>query len=447
MAFSLGIGHGLNRMSVAGDFGNRMWSSYTQLNPGVYSEAIATEFKRRMKPDYVENLVPNGGGLNATDLIDSNSDGLADGFTGFFSNYVLSIVSGNGFSGRAHRITKSTSSGDMGIFKSSIFSLATSYTITFKYRTNSTTAYIYNAGATPTSTPLPVNTGSALPFTFTGTINNYVHLLFACLATNVGDYLEVGEITVTRTISQNYFTTFGPSGLNKTTADWIYLLTTSGDIASRTITKSGALLKWNLDGVTVTQNNLPAYTKGANAGVVTMTSTDGYDGVTTFSLNANSFTNTCPTFNFHNATSFNVQGSNFFSGNVPNWIMPKVTVCYFNANLFSGIVPNHNFPLITAYYLSANAGITGFAGNGVVTNNMSIEISNNMMIPTSGVDARLKAYNTMFAATPPIKNLTLNLSGATMGIPTGGNSNVDLVGIMNKFGNAGFTATISIRTS
>lgn len=51
-----------------------MWSSYTQLNPGVYSDAIATEFKRRMKPDYVDNLFQNGGGLNATVILDTDSN-------------------------------------------------------------------------------------------------------------------------------------------------------------------------------------------------------------------------------------------------------------------------------------------------------------------------------------------------------------------------------------
>ena len=80
MGLSLRKGYGLDNKSLSGDFASKMWASYTQLNPGVYSEAIATEFKRRMKPDYVDNLVPNGGGLNATDFIDSNSDGQADGW-------------------------------------------------------------------------------------------------------------------------------------------------------------------------------------------------------------------------------------------------------------------------------------------------------------------------------------------------------------------------------
>ena len=257
MGLSLRKGYGLDNKSLSGDFASKMWASYTQLNPGVYSEAIATEFKRRMKPDYVDSA-------------------------------------GTGY----------------------------------------------------------------------------------------------------------YYNTFGPSGLNKTTADWIYLLTTSGNIVSRTITKSGNLLKWNLDGVTVTQNSLPAYTKGTNAGVVTMTSADGWGGVTAFAININSFTGVQPNFNTQNVTSFNT-----------------------SANL-----------------------LTGRAGSLYATNKMSsANISGNLWT-TAMIDAELAYYNAMFAATPPTKNLTLNLSGATMGIPTGAGSNTDLLGVLAKFTAAGFTATIIVRT-
>ena len=125
MGLSLRKGYGLDNKSLSGDFASKMWSSYTQLNPGVYSEAIATEFKRRMKPDYVDSA-------------------------------------GIGY----------------------------------------------------------------------------------------------------------YYNTFGPSGLNKTTADWIGIMVTSSATIAGANAKTGATLKWNLDGTIITQNNLPAYTNGANAGIL-----------------------------------------------------------------------------------------------------------------------------------------------------------------------------------
>jgi hypothetical protein len=66
---------------------------------------------------------------------------------------------------------------------------------------------------------------------------------------------------------------------------------------------------------------------------------------------------------------------------------------------------------------------------------------------TAAVDSQLSVINTYFASVTPIKKVTINLSGATMGIPTGGASNTDLLGIVAKHVAAGFTATITVRTS
>jgi len=239
-----------------------------------------------------------------------------------------------------------------------------------------------------------------------------------------------------------YYNTFGPSGLNKTKADWIYFLTGNGAGSGGYAVKSGVVIRWNF-GNTIISTNTPG---NYNVIYVSLTSTDGWTGVTDFRILAKNYIDYCPTFNLPNVTLFNCQ-TNGFVGVVPNWPMPKVTACYFNSNLFTGVIPDHNVPLCVTYSPSANTGITGFAGNKVITRNMATDASNLLSVPTAGVDARLKAYNDMFAVTPPIKNLTLNFSGANMGIPTGGSSNADLLGIMATFSSAGFTATIIIRTS
>jgi hypothetical protein len=264
-----------------GDFSSKMWSSYTQLNPGVYSEAIATEFKNRMKPTYVDSA-------------------------------------GTGY----------------------------------------------------------------------------------------------------------YYNTFGPPGLNKKTADWIYMLTTGGNVLNRTISKSGAIMKWNLDGTVLTQNNLPAYTKGVNAGIITFTSTDGFGGVTYVDLLTNPFNGVCPTFVFINTTRLAISGTPNFTGVLPNFNAPKIVDFFAQDSKFSSVV-----------------SIAGFA-----TNNVSQFALTNNTFNTANVDYVLAYFNSMFALTIPKKNMTLNLSGATMGIPTGAGSNTDLLGILAKFTAAGFTATIIVRT-
>ena len=47
----------------------------------------------------------------------------------------------------------------------------------------------------------------------------------------------------------------------------------------------------------------------------------------------------------------------------------------------------------------------------------------------------------------PTTNCEFNLSGSTMGIPTGGASNVDIARLVGYYSAAGFTATVIIRTS
>ena len=282
---SIGIGIQVGRNSGKKSWENKMWASYIQLNPGVYSDAIATEFKNRMKPTYV----------------DSNGTG-----------------------------------------------------------------YYYN--------------------------------------------------------------TFGPSGLNKTTADWIYLLTCSGDLTQEAMTKSGAVTKWNLDGTIITQNSPPAYTKGSNAGIITMSSIDGWSGVTAMFVSSTNYSGILPRFNF-----VGINGANAIT-----WINCTMTG---DINLSLG-TPK---PTIQNFAINSFVSISGL-GN-MLSNNISSMSLNFNVFSTSEVDRVLAYYNTMFAATPPIKNLTLDLSGATMGIPTGAGSNTDLLGILAKFTTAGFTATIIVRTS
>jgi hypothetical protein len=70
-------------------------------------------------------------------------------------------------------------------------------------------------------------------------------------------------------------------------------------------------------------------------------------------------------------------------------------------------------------------------------------------LPTAKVDELLHNMALWYgtAGNAPTANCIINLSGATMGIPTGGASNIDLIALQNIWTAAGKTLTITIRTS
>jgi hypothetical protein len=152
--------------------------------------------------------------------------------------------------------------------------------------------------------------------------------------------------------------TFGPNGQNKSTCDFVYLLYTTGNIVSQAINKSGATIRWNIDGTIYNQNNLPAHTKGAGAGIATLSSTDGWSGVTGFRVNNNSFSGNCPNLAFPNVAVFN-SSDNSFSGNCPNFAFPNVTTFFIHSNSFSGNCPLFVFPSVTNFRIHSNS----FSGN------------------------------------------------------------------------------------
>lgn len=70
-----------------------------------------------------------------------------------------------------------------------------------------------------------------------------------------------------------------------------------------------------------------------------------------------------------------------------------------------------------------------------------------VIVQTSEIDKVLNAMADWFGVNPPTQNCTINLSGANMGIPTGGASNVDIARLVGYYTAAGKTATVIVRTS
>jgi hypothetical protein len=99
-----------------------------------------------------------------------------------------------------------------------------------------------------------------------------------------------------------YYNTFGPSGQNKTVCDFIIMFKAGGNLSSNAWSKTGATLRWNQSGAITSSNTMPAYTRETNLGIVTVSSTDGWNGVTGINMNqtgssVNSYYGNFP--NFH----------------------------------------------------------------------------------------------------------------------------------------------------
>lgn len=300
-----------------------------------------------------------------------------------------------------------------------------------------------------------------------------------------------------------YYTTFQPT---KTVADFIMLFKAGGNLLANAWTKTGDTLRWNQDAAIASSNTMPAYTRGTNLGIVTVSSTDGWNGVTTINLiqsnSINCFFNNFPrtdkigiglhyllfTYNRMKIYLLNTDVKSYYTGlrdgggtaypgycklDLSSMVGGSYTENFFVTGyyqVFGDITPftDEFKKLVASYSPSYSPNVYGSLQNIIFSDTLtyfvisSIGITEgssswnkylatfsllNCSLNTAALDAQLAVINNYFASVIPIKNLTVNLSGATMGIPTGGASNTDLLGIVAKHTAAGFTATITVRTS
>ena len=332
-------------------------------------------------------------------------------------------------------------------------------------------------------------------------------------AYEVYDFIKRMQPDYTENASTGYYyNTFGPSGQNKTSADFIMHLKTGGSLIFNAWAKTGDTLRWNFDGSIVSNNSMPAYTRGTNLGVVTLSTTDGWNRVTSFILNqtansVNSFYGNFPLLgklktggnkytcyfygnklkidmrNFYDSWgrlyAYNIYEPGYLIADFNNITMSTMdyitcytlsdqSELYANCDLFVtppttqlrfqgsatgkkmmnavGTLKNlasisNTLVTITIQYCNLSGG-TNIWNRYIGTFNLS-----NNSFSTEEVDSQLSVINTYFSSVTPIKNVTIDLSGTSMGIPTDGSNNSDLLGIVAKHTAAGYTATISVRTS
>lgn len=135
-------------------------------------------------------------------------------------------------------------------------------------------------------------------------------------------------------------------------------------------------------------------------------------------LTNNSIKNTC--------TNFRLYGTKIY-GKAPN--------------LLSGSSTLTTYQLQSCYLSGTN--ITNF---GTPLTNLDLS-GQKVLFPTSEVDKFFKAAADWYQVNTPTANCTFNLSGANMGIPTGGITNTDIVRLTGYYTTAGKSATIICRTS
>ena len=145
----------------------------------------------------------------------------------------------------------------------------------------------------------------------------------------------------------------------------------------------------------------------------------------------------------------NIRSTNL-SGDISNWVLPStLTQFRIYETMLVGKLPSiisgaFNDLLYLAYGIGMyGTNMTQFRRAATI-----IDIKNQTVaFPTSEVDKFFKAAADWYQLNPPTANCTYNLSGANMGIPTGGASNVDIVRLSGYYTTAGFAATILVRTS
>ena len=138
------------------------------------------------------------------------------------------------------------------------------------------------------------------------------------------------------------------------------------------------------------------------------------------------------------------------SGDISGWVLPstlKNFYVYYTG--LSGSLPQiteHATNAIKYWASSAYMSDSNVTVFRKAMTNFDVS-SQNVTFSTANIDKLLKAAADWYQVNAPTANCTFNLSGANMGIPTGGVGNVDLVRLAGYYTAAGVTATIIVRTS
>jgi hypothetical protein len=357
------------------------------------------------------------------------------------------------------------------------------------------TGYTYQAIAFKGSKSVTTVRDSATTWTWSYSMM----ISYAAINAPYGTYTQAQKDTIVnifsiQSVKDTFYTKYA-----KTTADFIMIFFNSNkttELIARTNTNSGRTLRWTFGRKTYDkwdQNDLPSDT--CKNGWVFVTKVGGFSGWTVLGLNVNTFISLCPIGSLPAGLTSLSLYSNQFTGNWTDKVLPAgLTSLYLNTNQFTGNWTDKVLPAgltslslysnqftgnwtdkvlpagLISLYLNENQftgsppNITPHATNGLIykaysngfTSASNVTTFRKAMtdfrldgnaLPTAKVDELLHNMVIYYTANAPTVDCIINLSGATMGIPTGGASNTDLVALQGIWTTAGKTLTITVRTS
>ena len=275
-------------------------------------------------------------------------------------------------------------------------------------------------------------------------------------------------------------TTFGPAGTDETACDFfMFMETIAGLKTTRTVTKTGATLRWNYgDGNIYSQNNIPGQIA---TDVITVTSTDGFSGITYWICSAN-FTGNIPNLPYYFTGALTqiywvgaaTIGSPYrLKGNITNWgtwLNSKTALIGFglNENDITGDLTGWTLndkvwnldlsgcpglygstPAIPATWSGTgnptfqfdSCGFTGIGGTNFIHTKVFVLKLENNYFSSSVIETFVDNLNTYYTANAPQQNFTLTINGTYNGSLVNGEADVGLAGVNTAFTNAGKTFT------
>jgi hypothetical protein len=102
-----------------------------------------------------------------------------------------------------------------------------------------------------------------------------------------------------------------------------------------------------------------------------------------------------------------------------------------------------NSTITNQLYVSNNTALSAVS-QPIITIGISEYLAENCALPTSDVDEIFSFLNVFFNANTPVKNMQVRLNGGTNGSPTGGANNSDILALIARFSDAGYTFTYII---
>jgi len=274
-------------------------------------------------------------------------------------------------------------------------------------------------------------------------------------------------------------TTFGPDGANKTICDFfIFLQTTNATTAltTRTVTKTGATLRWNYGaGNVYAANNLPAQICN---GVISVTSADGFSGLTVLNLHVNAFIGALPPLSIMvNIATLSVY-QNAFSGGIPDWsLCTKLFRFDFSDCSITGAIPSVSHMPDLDYILGQYNKLTGdfpdfslnqklrlirvmnaVSGDKLnIIENIAFTVLNPLLaeinlkgccLSVENIDILINKIAVYYSTHTPTVNLLIDISNISAtagynGYITGGEANVDVIALKAAFVSASKTLTLN----